>query len=96
MVRGEHGQVDILVNNAGVALFGRFDEMTLEEFEWVLGVNLFGVIRLTKAFLPHLKEQPAAHIANVSSIFGVIAPPGQTGLPCLQVRRPRLFGVAAA
>jgi NAD(P)-dependent dehydrogenase (short-subunit alcohol dehydrogenase family) len=77
-VIAEHGRVDILVNNAGVALFGRFDEMTLADFEWVTSINLFGVVRLTKAFLPHLKERPAAHIANVSSIFGVIAPPGQT------------------
>ena len=77
-VLAEHGKVTVLVNNAGVALFGRFDEMTLDDFEWVMGINLFGVVRLTKAFLPHLKEQPAAHIANVSSIFGVIAPPGQT------------------
>lgn len=78
VVLAEHGQVDILVNNAGVALFGRFDEMTLADFEWVMGINLFGVVRLTKAFLPHLQARPAAHIANVSSIFGVIAPPGQT------------------
>jgi short-subunit dehydrogenase len=78
VVLAEHGQVDILVNNAGVALFGRFDEMTLADFEWVMGINFFGVVRLTKAFLPHLQARPAAHIANVSSIFGVIAPPGQT------------------
>jgi NAD(P)-dependent dehydrogenase (short-subunit alcohol dehydrogenase family) len=52
--------------------------MTLADFEWVTSINLFGVVRLTKAFLPHLKERPAAHIANVSSISGVIAPPGQT------------------
>ena len=78
VVLAEHGQVDILVNNAGVALFGRFDEMTLADFEWVMGINFFGVVRLTKAFLPHLQARPAAHIAYVSSIFGVIAPPGQT------------------
>jgi short-subunit dehydrogenase len=77
-VIAEHGRVSILVNNAGVALFGRFDEMTLDDFEWVMAINFFGVVRLTKAFLPHLKAEPAAHIANVSSIFGVIAPPGQT------------------
>ncbi|HET9160289.1 MAG TPA: SDR family NAD(P)-dependent oxidoreductase [Caulobacteraceae bacterium] len=77
-VIAEHGKVSILVNNAGVALFGRFDEMTLDDFEWVMSINFFGVVRLTKAFLPHLNEQAAAHIANISSIFGVIAPPGQT------------------
>lgn len=77
-VLAEHGKVSVLVNNAGVALFGRFDEMTLADFEWLLAINLLGVVRLTHAFLPHLKAQPQAHIANVSSIFGVIAPPGQT------------------
>lgn len=77
-VLAEHGRVTVLVNNAGVAMFGRFDELTIDEFEWLLSINLLGVVRLTKAFLPHLQEQPAAHIANVSSIFGVIAPPGQS------------------
>lgn len=46
--------------------------------EWVVGVNLWGVVRMTHAFLPLLKSQAAAHIVNVSSIFGIIAPPGQS------------------
>ncbi|MCU1328396.1 MAG: acetoin dehydrogenase, partial [Bryobacterales bacterium] len=73
-----HGRVSVLINNAGVALFGRFDEMTLADFDWVMGVNLNGVVRMTHAFLPLLKAEPAAHIVNISSIFGVIAPPGQS------------------
>lgn len=74
----EHGRVSVVVNNAGVALFGRFDEMTLADFEWVLGVNLWGVVRMTHAFLPHLQAAPTAHVVNISSIFGIIAPPGQS------------------
>lgn len=65
------GRPLILVNNAGVALAsGPFAETTLEEFDWLLGINLFGVIRMTKAFLPYLLERNTGHIVNVSSVFG--------------------------
>jgi short-subunit dehydrogenase len=46
--------------------------------EWLMGINFWGVVNVTRAFLPHLEKQPSAHIANLSSIFGIIAPPGQT------------------
>ncbi len=66
----------ILVNNAGVALTsGTFAETSLEDFEWLLNINLWGVIRMTKAFLPHLLSQNRGHIVNVSSIFGVAGMP---------------------
>jgi short-subunit dehydrogenase len=73
-----HPGLNIVVNNAGVALFGNFDEIELSEFEWLMSINFWGVVNGTHAFLPHLKSQPEAHIVNVSSIFGIIAPPGQT------------------
>lgn len=77
-VLAEHGRVTLLVNNAGVALMGRFDQLQLDEFEWLMDINFWGPVRLTHAFLPTLLAQPAAHIVNVSSIFGIVSPPGQT------------------
>lgn len=66
------GQKLILVNNAGVALgSGTFSDTTLEDFEWLLSINLWGVIRMTKAFLPYMLAHNAGHIANVSSVFGL-------------------------
>ena len=73
----DHPGTTLLVNNAGVALGGRFDQVTLEEFDWVLAINFRAVVRLTAALLPTLKAHPGAHLVNVSSIFGIFAPPGQ-------------------
>jgi short-subunit dehydrogenase len=74
---GEHPETTLLVNNAGVALGGRFDQVTLEEFDWVMAVNFRSVVRLTHALLPVLKAHPGAHLVNVSSVFGIFAPAGQ-------------------
>jgi butyryl-CoA dehydrogenase len=66
------GKKLVLVNNAGVALgSGTFGETTLDDFEWLLSINLWGVVRMTKAFLPYMLEHNAGHIANVSSVFGL-------------------------
>jgi short-subunit dehydrogenase len=72
-----HPETTLLVNNAGVALGGRFDQVTLEEFDWVLAVNFRAVVRLTHAMLPALKAHPGSHLVNVSSVFGIFAPAGQ-------------------
>ncbi|HEX4376545.1 MAG TPA: SDR family oxidoreductase [Steroidobacteraceae bacterium] len=66
----------ILINNAGVALQGDFSEVEPAQIEWLMGVNFWGVVYGTHAFLPLLARRPLAHIVNLSSIFGVIAPPG--------------------
>jgi short-subunit dehydrogenase len=72
-----HPGTTLLVNNAGVALGGRFDQVSLEEFDWVMAVNFRAVVRLTHAFLPALKSHPGSHLVNVSSVFGIFAPAGQ-------------------
>ena len=76
-VLDSHPRVNFLFNNAGVAMMGTFEQVSLEEFEWLLGINLFGVVRMSKAFLPILKRQESAHIVNISSVFGLISPAGQ-------------------
>ncbi|GLR87900.1 SDR family NAD(P)-dependent oxidoreductase [Bradyrhizobium iriomotense] len=73
-----HPALNILVNNAGVALLGSFEEIDQAQMEWLFNINFWGLVHGTRAFLPHLKTRDAAHIVNVSSIFGIIAPPGQT------------------
>ena len=73
-----HPQLRIVINNAGVALLGTFEEIDQAQMEWLFDINFWGVVHGTRAFLPHLKTLDAAHIVNVSSIFGIIAPPGQS------------------
>ncbi len=70
-------RIRLLVNNAGVALDGRFDQVTLEEFNWVIDINFRAMVSLTHILLPALKAEPGSHIANVSSLFGLIAPARQ-------------------
>ncbi|WP_194921177.1 SDR family NAD(P)-dependent oxidoreductase [Catenulispora rubra] len=70
--------LNLLINNAGVALAGTFAETTAEEFDWVMAVNFAAPVALTRALLPRLRESVGSHIVNTSSLFGLIAPPGQT------------------
>jgi short-subunit dehydrogenase len=77
-VLARHDGVAVLVNNAGVALAGTFAEVSLADFEWLFEIDFWAPVRLTKAFMPALGRAPAAHIVNISSLFGLIAPPGQT------------------
>jgi short-subunit dehydrogenase len=72
-----HPTLNILINNAGVALLGSFEEIDQAQMDWLFNINFWGVVHGTRAFLPHLKTRPEAHIVNLSSIFGIIAPPGQ-------------------
>jgi NAD(P)-dependent dehydrogenase (short-subunit alcohol dehydrogenase family) len=73
-----HGRVTLLINNAGVALHGNFEEISLSDFEWLMGINFWGVVYGVGNFLPILRRQPRAHIVNLSSIYGIISPAGQT------------------
>ncbi|MBW1876486.1 MAG: SDR family NAD(P)-dependent oxidoreductase [Deltaproteobacteria bacterium] len=73
-----HGEAHILVNHAGVTVYASFEEHSIEDLERIIGVNLWGVIYGCKFFLPHLKAAGEGHIVNLSSVFGIIAPPLQT------------------
>lgn len=76
-VRAVHPRIGLLVNNAGVALGGRVEDISLDDLDWILTVNLRAPIALVKALLPDLRARGGAHIVNVSSLFGLIAPAGQ-------------------
>lgn len=77
-VAAAHGRVHVVVNNAGVSVTAPFEEHTLEDFEWLIGVNLWGVVHGCKLFLPHLKAAGEGHIVNISSVFGIIGLPTQS------------------
>lgn len=72
-----HGRVNLIFNNAGVALGASVEGMTIEDFEWLMNINFWGVVHGTQAFLPHLKAAGDGHIINVSSLFGLLAVPSQ-------------------
>lgn len=77
-VVAKYGRVDVVVNNAGVAIAAfRADEVTIEDYEWIVGINLWGMIYGSLAFLPHLRKQSEAALVNVSSIFGLHGIPAQ-------------------
>ena len=70
--------VHLLVNNAGVTVIASFSEHSLEDWDWIVGVNFWGVVHGCKFFLPHLLQQQEAHIVNISSISGLMGVPMQT------------------
>ncbi len=76
-VHARHGRATLLINNAGVALHGNFEEVSLDDFRWLMESNFWGTVYGVKYFLPLLKRELRAHIVNVSSVFGIIAPAGQ-------------------
>ena len=77
-VVAEHGAVHLVVNNAGVGLGATVEAMSYEDFEWLMGINFWGVVHGTKAFLPHLAASGEGHIVNLSSVFGLISVPSQS------------------
>jgi short-subunit dehydrogenase len=73
-----HRRVTLLINNAGVAMSGTIEELSLVEIDWLIRINFWGVVHGVKIFLPILHREPRAHIVNVSSIYGIISPAGQS------------------
>ncbi len=69
--------VDLLVNNAGVAVGGTFEQVAEEDFEWLFEINFWGMVRMTRAFLPLLRKSDDARVVNLSSVYGLVAPPEQ-------------------
>lgn len=73
-----HQRVDLLVNNAGVAPGGSFEELAEDDFDRLFDIHFHGLVRMTRAFLPILRQSDDARVVNVSSIHGIVSPPGQS------------------
>ncbi|HTQ96987.1 MAG TPA: SDR family oxidoreductase [Candidatus Acidoferrum sp.] len=76
-VHRQHGRATILFNNAGVALLGDLDEISLQDFRWLMDINFWGVVYGVTYFLPMLKKEKRAHIVNTSSLLGFFGASGQ-------------------
>ncbi|WP_044871488.1 SDR family NAD(P)-dependent oxidoreductase [Pseudomonas sp. LFM046] len=76
-VMTHHGGAHLVINNAGVTVSQTIAELRYDDFEWLMGINFWGVVHGTKAFLPHLLAQGEGHIVNLSSIFGIVSVPTQ-------------------
>jgi hypothetical protein len=74
----QFGRANVIINNAGVALAGDFSELEYPDIDWIIGVNFWGVVHGTKAFLPHLIASGDGHVVNLSSLFGLVSMPGQS------------------
>lgn len=72
------GQVNAIFNNAGVAQSGTVESNDYSDYEWIMGINFWGVVNGTKAFLPHIKASGVGHVVNLSSIFGIFSQPGMS------------------
>jgi len=73
----EHRRASLLFNNAGVALLGHLDEISLQDFRWLMDINFWGVVYGVTYFLPLLKNESRAHIVNTSSLLGIFGAAGQ-------------------
>lgn len=74
-VVADHGRVNLIFNNAGVALAAHVETVKPQDFEWIMGINFWGVVWGTQAFLPHLRKAGDGHIINTSSLFGLLSVP---------------------
>jgi butyryl-CoA dehydrogenase len=77
-VVADHGKVNLIFNNAGVAVAASFEAVSFDDFVWIMGINFWGVVNGSKAFLPHLRASGDGHVVNISSVFGLMAIPMQS------------------
>ena len=76
-IADDHENIGLLINNAGIAMAGKFEELSINDIESVFDINFKSQIIMIKEVLPYLKKTTGSHIANVSSLFGIITPSGQ-------------------
>jgi NAD(P)-dependent dehydrogenase (short-subunit alcohol dehydrogenase family) len=74
----DHGKCNLIFNNAGVAYGATVEGCSYEDVEWAFGINFWGVVYGTKAFLPHLRASGEGHVVNTSSLFGLLGFPAQS------------------
>ena len=77
-VVSEHGRANGIINNAGVNLSHDAETQSIEDVEWVMDIDFWGVVHGTQAFLPHLKASGDGHVVNISSVFGLVSIPNQS------------------
>lgn len=71
----QHSRINLLINNAGVGLYKTVADVPIEDIEWVMDINFWGVVYGCKSFLPYLQREDESHIVNVSSLLGFISIP---------------------
>lgn len=76
-IAASHSRIQTLITCAGSSMLGNLDQLTMEEMRWLMDVNLWGTVNITKALLPRLRREPAAHITHLVSIYGLAAPAGR-------------------
>lgn len=77
-VADAHGSVNMIINNAGVNLAASAADQSIDDFEWVMNIDFWGVVHGTQAFLPLLRNADEGHVVNISSVFGLVSVPGQS------------------
>ncbi|MBO9625191.1 MAG: SDR family NAD(P)-dependent oxidoreductase [Microbacterium sp.] len=76
-ITAAHPRVNALITCAGSSMLGTIDQLTMEEMRWLVDVNLWGTVSITKALLPALRAEPQAHITHLASVYALAAPAGR-------------------